>query len=191
MSNDQILHFAELQVPEACRECIVRDIMVVDGIEYDEAMKIFNNIAKSNREKIGFSAYPFYVGLSTSVVASYVSLPLVFELNTVKWFNQNYVTADLPEPKDLETFLEVGSWSWNWMEPVLGQISFVLLCMAFARAQFKTLGIKPYSKAILESRAETLAKEFPQYDPEIIKLYSMSQPFEWSLVNFARKIQGL
>merc|ERR1719291_346241 len=120
-----------------------------------------------------------------------VSFPLCFHFETVHWFNHHFVTADIPEPKDLETWLEVGSWSWNWMEPVLGHLSFFLLCLAFARAQFKTLGIKPYSKAILESRAETLAKEFPQYDPEIIKLYSMSQPFEWSLVNFAQKIQGL
>ena len=36
MTNDQILHFAELGIPEACRECIVRDIMAVDQVEYDE-----------------------------------------------------------------------------------------------------------------------------------------------------------
>lgn len=36
MTNDQVLHFAELGVMEACRECIVRDIMVVDQVEYDE-----------------------------------------------------------------------------------------------------------------------------------------------------------
>jgi len=36
MSNEQILHFAHLKVPEACRECVIRDIMMVDQIEYDE-----------------------------------------------------------------------------------------------------------------------------------------------------------
>ena len=35
-TNDQILHFAELGIPEACRECIIRDVMTVDQIEYDE-----------------------------------------------------------------------------------------------------------------------------------------------------------
>jgi hypothetical protein len=25
--------------------------------------------------------------------------------------------SDVPEAKDLETALEVGSWAWNWMEP--------------------------------------------------------------------------
>lgn len=36
MTNEQVLHFAELSVPEACRECVVRDIMSVDQVEYDE-----------------------------------------------------------------------------------------------------------------------------------------------------------
>lgn len=36
MTNEQVIHFGELGVPEACRECIVRDIMVVDCVEYDE-----------------------------------------------------------------------------------------------------------------------------------------------------------
>ena len=31
------------------------------------------------------------------------------------------MTTDIPEPRDLETWLEVGSWTWGWMEPPLGQ----------------------------------------------------------------------
>jgi hypothetical protein len=51
------------------------------------------------------------------------------------------VCADVPEAKDLETWLEVGGFAWNWMEPPLGTISFVLLCMQFARSQLQNLGI--------------------------------------------------
>lgn len=37
MTNEQVLQFSEIGlVPEACRECIVRDVMVVDQIDYDE-----------------------------------------------------------------------------------------------------------------------------------------------------------
>ena len=36
MSNEQVLHFAHMDVPEACRECVIRDVMVVDQIDYDE-----------------------------------------------------------------------------------------------------------------------------------------------------------
>ena len=39
MSNEQILHFAHMEVPEACRECIIRDVMMVDQVEYDEVRR--------------------------------------------------------------------------------------------------------------------------------------------------------
>ena len=57
-----------------------------------------------------------------------LSFPLVFHLDTCLWFNEWCVTADIAEDRDLETVLEVGKWSWQWMEPVLGQLSFALLC---------------------------------------------------------------
>lgn len=50
-------------------------------------------------------------------------------------FVQHMVTTEVPPDKDLETWLEVGSWSWGWMEPPLGQLSFFLLCMQLARHQ--------------------------------------------------------
>ncbi len=37
----------------------------------------------------------------------------VFDLNTALWFNEYFVTADVAEPADLETWLEVGSWTWG------------------------------------------------------------------------------
>ena len=39
--------------------------------------------------------------------AAFLSIPMIFEINTVIWFNENFVTSDVPEPKDLETPLEV------------------------------------------------------------------------------------
>lgn len=42
------------------------------------------------------------------------------------WFNEHFVTADVPEPKDLETWLEVGSFAWQWMEPLIGKYSLQL-----------------------------------------------------------------
>ena len=45
-----------------------------------------------------------------------------------RWFA---ITPHLLEPKDLETWLEVGAWTWNWME-VSGGLIFDCLneCMA-------------------------------------------------------------
>jgi len=83
---------------------------------------------------------------------------MIFHLETVDLFNNLYVTSDRPEPKDLETPLEVGSWAWNWMEPPLGQISFFLLCMQYARAQMENLGLKPYTKWYKDRRARILCE---------------------------------
>ena len=41
------------------------------------------------------------------------------------------------QEKDLETWLEVGAWTWNWMEPPLGTITFVLLCMQLSRSHMQ------------------------------------------------------
>jgi hypothetical protein len=172
MTNEQVLQFAEMEIPEACRECIVRDIMVVDQIEYDDAMKIFKKIAETNREGMQIYALPFYTGFGAAFTGGFLSIPLVFNLNTVNWFNDHFVTAEMPPPEDLMTILEVGSASWGWMEPILGQISFFLLCMQFARSQLQNLGIRPYYNWQRNKRAEYLVSQFPQYDAEFLRSYS-------------------
>lgn len=175
MTNDQVLHFAEMGIPEACRECVVRDIMDVDQVEYDEAMKTFQKVAATNREGMIAAAIPFYLGFGAAFSAAFVSVPMVFDLSTVTWFNEHYVTTDLPEPKDLETVLEVGAWSWNWMEPVLGHISFFLLCMQFSRSQLRNLGIRPYFNWQRARRANYLIRSYPQYDAEFLGNFSRSE----------------
>lgn len=44
------------------------------------------------------------------------------------------------------------------MEPPLGQISFFLLCMQYARSQLENLGAKPYTAAYKAKRARRLCK---------------------------------
>lgn len=184
MTNDQILQFSEMGIPEACRECIIRDVMAVDSIEYDEAMKVFKKIAKTNRKGMTRAALPFYTGFGMAFTGGIASIPLVFELNSVNWFNDNFVTAEMPPPEDLITYLEVGSASWGWMEPILGQISFFLLCMQFARSQLQNLGIRPYYNWQAERRANYLVSQFPQYDPDFLRNYSkidkLAEPHEMS-----------
>lgn len=184
MSNDQILHIAELGIPEACRECVIRDVMTVDNVEYDEAMKTFKEIAAKNREEMKIASLPFYLGCGGALTAGIVSLPMVFSLPVVDWFNAEFVTADMPPEKDLETWLEVGAASWGWMEPVLGWASFFLLCMQFARSQLSNLGIRPYFHLQQERRARILVRAYPQYDAEFLVMYSksdrLSAPHEMS-----------
>lgn len=172
MTNDQCVHFAELGIPEACRECVVRDVMMVDQVEYDEAMEVFKNIAETNREGMFLAALPFYLGVGVSVTGGYASIPLTFNLASVEWFNEKFVTSELPPMEDLETWLEVGAASWGWMEPVLGQVSFFLLCMTFARSQLQNLGIRPYYNWQRERRSNHLIQKYPQYDAQFLANYS-------------------
>mmetsp|Transcript_25578 Transcript_25578/g.30949 ORF Transcript_25578/g.30949 Transcript_25578/m.30949 type:complete len:188 (-) Transcript_25578:36-599(-) len=158
----------------ACREALIRNIMGVDEIEYDDAVKVLEEIAVVCREGMFIHHLPYHIGAAVAVGAGIISFPLIFDLQTVQWFNTNYVTADVPEPKDLETWLEVGSWSWAWNEPVMGQISFVLLTAQFTRAQLLNLGISPYGNFMKKRRAERLIKKFPQYDEDFLKSYSYS-----------------
>lgn len=158
--------------------------MWVDQIEYDEAMEVFKHIAETNRKGMPLAALPFYAGFGGAFTAGILSSPLVFELNTVTWFNDKFVTTEMPPPEDLETVLEVGSFSWGWMEPMLGQISFFLLCMQFARSQLQNLGIRPYYNWQRERRADYLVSQFPQYDAGFLRTYSridkLAEPHEMS-----------
>ena len=99
-----------------------------------------------------------------------------FDLPTATLFNQAFVTTDVPPAEDLETILEVGSWTWGWMEPVMGQVSFFLLCLQFSRAQIEKLGFRPYTEHIKTRRAKRLAQAFPQYDAGILMGFSKAVP---------------
>lgn len=172
MPNDVLLTMAVMGDQEAREERLIREIMAVENLSWEEAQPIFMKMVRSNRKSLWFATLPYKIGITTAVTAAFVSIPMIFHLDTVMWFNEFYVTSDVPEPKDLETPLEVGSWAWNWMEPPLGQISFFLLCMQFARSQLQNLGLKPYTEYFKNHRADRLVKEFPNYNQFIVRSFS-------------------
>jgi hypothetical protein len=133
MENETLILIAAMGDYEARTEVLKRHIMAVDDVEYDEACNKFQEIASANQGTVNINVYPYFVGIGFGMIGAIGSLPMVFNLNTALWFNEDYVTTDIPEPRDLETMLEVGSWTWNWMEPPLGTLSFALLCLQFAR----------------------------------------------------------
>lgn len=160
MSNDTIVVLARMGDQEAREERLIREIMLCDDVSWEEAQPRFNEMMTANRKGMWLATFPYKVGLVTSVTGAVLSIPMVFDYNTILWFNEHYVTTgrllrpsspdrstinfshffslslhipDIPEPADLETWLECGAWAWNWMEPPLGTISFVLLALQFAR----------------------------------------------------------
>lgn len=133
MENNTLLTLAALENHDARIEVLKRHIMSVDHCSHAEATKTFQKIAKKNREGMALAALPYQLGIAAGVMAAIGSIPLVFNLHTTLWFNEYFVTTEVPGSEDLETALEVGSWAWNWMEPPLGTLSFALLCLQFSR----------------------------------------------------------
>lgn len=165
----------------------------VDEVDYPTATEIFAAIEKKNNESASLLALPYKLAIFTATGAGFASFPLCFNLDIAKWFNTHYVTTDVPGVEDLETMLEVGAWTWNWMEPPLGQISFFLLCLQFSRAQIQNLGIQPYTERVKSMRASELSSAFPKYDKNIIKAFSESNGIDkqrWSNIRRYAILKG-
>ena len=179
LDNDVLLTLALSGDQKARQERLVGEIMAVDDVEWGAADEHLAYVKEYNRRPIlvKLASMPYKVGVFVSATAAIFSIPMVFDLNTAVWFNEYFVTTDIPPPEDLETWLEVGSWTWNWMEPVLGQISFMLLCLAYSRAQMVNIGWKPYTESIHTWRADRLTRKFPKYNRTIIRDFAKGDHF--------------
>jgi hypothetical protein len=112
---------------DAKEELLVRNVMAVDETDWDGGKEQVNKIKSDNLQFMGVASLPYKVGLVSFTTIGLASFPLCFHLPTVLWFNDNFVTFEMAGEGELDTWLEVGSWSWNWMEPPLGQASFFIL----------------------------------------------------------------
>jgi len=173
--NDVLCLMAVQGDHDARKERLIREIMAVDELSWDDAQPKIKEIANATHQGISLAVFPFRAVIWGSLIAGFVSFPLVFHLDTALWFNDKFVTAEVAAPEDLETWLEVGSWTWNWMEPPLGQISFFLLCLQLARDQSANIGKRSLSENLKIRRAITIADKFPQYDRKILEDFAESE----------------
>jgi len=174
MRHEQILQLCVEGSHQARREALVRNVMTVDNVEHDDAAKVVSKISEENRSHMYLEYLPYHTGIATAGIFGAVSFPMVFQKETVLWFNDKFVTAEVPESADLETILEVGSFSWSWMEPIIGQASFIFLVLQFVRSQAINLGLKPYGHKILGVRSKRMRKKYPQYEPIFLEWFSES-----------------
>ena len=107
MTNDVVITLAVLGDQGAREERLLREIMCVDGVEWAAAVKTMEEIGRFNKASLRMPTLPYKLGIFAALTAAICSVPLVFELNTVLWFNELFVTTDVPEDNDLETPLEV------------------------------------------------------------------------------------
>ena len=159
---------------DAIKERLVREVMRVDSIEWDDATTKVVEIEDTNQSGLGLIKLPYFVGITIGFASAWGCIPLVFDLSTAEAFNTAYVTTEHPQPEDVETWLEVGAWTWNWMEPLLGTISFQLLALQFMRNQMLNVGYKPFTGWLISSRSDRLANQYPQYGREMVKDFSIS-----------------
>ena len=71
---------------------------------------------------------------------------------------------------------DIGTWTWAWMEPMIGTASFSILCLQLVRSAMVNLAYRPIYAQVLSWRANALADAFPQYDRPIVKDFGRSQP---------------
>lgn len=159
----------------AARERMRREIMTVDGVDHSKAIEMLLQINEKNSENMTLYKLPYTFGIVVARIAGVLSLPLVFYLPVAMKFNELVVHEALPEEGSVETMLEVGSWTWAWMEPPLGTISFFLLCMGFARELQVESGSHPsLSDQFKRHLADRLEAAYPQYASDKIRDYAIA-----------------
>lgn len=157
---------------QAIRERLVREVMFVDNVHWNVASHKVDEMSDANQSGLGIIKLPYLVGIFAGFTSAWGVLPFVFDLSIAEWFNEKYVTTEHPPPEDVETWLEVGTWTWNWMEPVLGTLSFTLLALQFFRGQMVNIGWKPYTGWVVSSRADNLASLYPQYNRHVVRAFA-------------------
>lgn len=176
MENDTLLVIAENGSHTARCEVLKRHIMAVDEVEYDVAEKKLEEITETSKKSLFLYTLPYRIGYICAIVAGIGAVPMVFEINTAMAFNKDFVTMDIPVKSDLDTVLETGAWTWNWMEPLTGTLSFSLLAFQYARQQFLNLGIKPFTQRVIHRRSNYLIKVYPQYSDRLLTNFVETYP---------------
>lgn len=180
LSNNDVFALAVHGKHGAARERLVRECMRVDNCSWVKARATVREMNVENDRYGGAATLPFKAGLAIGVVGGLGSIPLIFHKESVVYFATNVVKLDpsIDIPLDeMNSWLQVGSFSWSYMEPFVGTVSFLLLAAQFIRANMVRLEYHPYSSKINNMRAERLCRLYPKYDTSIVSEFARTD--EW------------
>ena len=62
----------------------------------------------------------------------------------------------------------MGAWAWNWMEPPLGTISFLILCFQLATESTRSRLGDPLGQWLGARREQQILDLFPKYSPLVV-----------------------
>lgn len=163
----------------AHKERLLREIMQVDSVTWEEAHVKLSDIDVANEQYYWFQTMLYRIGIMSAVSSAAGAIALVFYPPVAEYYGVNVAGESLPDGvEDISemTVNQVGSWTWGWMEPMIGVASFVLLCAQSGRAQMWKLNMRPYTEWMLRNRANRLAKLYPHYETGIVRDWAKHIP---------------
>jgi len=162
----------------AFKERMLREIMREDNVCYGEAYKVLGQMNEVNERLMRLHKLPYVAGITGTLAVGLCAVPCVFHKETAIWFCTEFVKEEIPtDPDVLETWFKVGTWTWTWMEPLIGTASFVLLALQLTRSHMQKIDLKPFGNYIDSRRADYLTRKFPRYEREIVRDYAKSDPW--------------
>jgi len=194
LPHQALAELAMLENHCARRERLLREVMCVDGVSWDQAHEVLNRLDRYNERYYWFETMPYRVGITAAFLGGVGSIFLVFWAPVAEWYGVNIAGEALPEGVGEigeMTTNQVGTWTWSWMEPMIGTASFVLLCAQLIRAQGTKMNMQPYSRQLMEWRANRLAKAFPRYDESMLRAWASHMPeCKWTFFpTYERKLR--
>mmetsp|Transcript_18642 Transcript_18642/g.51118 ORF Transcript_18642/g.51118 Transcript_18642/m.51118 type:complete len:361 (+) Transcript_18642:63-1145(+) len=163
----------------AQKERLIREIMRVDGVSWEDAHNKLIEMDLDNEKYYWFDTLPYRVGIVAAVLGGTLGTLLVFWKPLAEIYGTCVAGEELPEGvEDISSMTtnQVGTWTWAWMEPMIGVASFVILCSQFARGQMWKLNMRPYTEDMLRRRANRLAGMHPHYDREVVRAWAKHLP---------------
>lgn len=186
LSNETLATTAIAGDAFAQRERLIREIMYVDDCTWDAAHDQLIKMDLFNEEHYWLHTMPYRCGIAVATLACVSSICLVFWKPVAQRYGERIAGEELPEGvADISTMTtnQVGSWTWTWMEPMIGTASFVLLCLQFARAQSVKLNMHPYTESMLRWRASRVATQYPSYDASMVRVWAKQMPrVDWKFM---------
>jgi len=181
LSNEALaIASRDVKAHDLHQERLIRDIMAVDGVEYVAASEKMKEIFAANRKGMFLRCLPVEAGCFLFAGLALGAFPLVFHFETSQMFADFVQTSydQVPEAGRWRDhgLANTGTWSWAWMEPIIGTCSFSILCLQLLRGQMKKLALNPYTNYLRSRRANRLASWYPQYTRTIVKDFGRSQP---------------
>lgn len=182
LDNDILLVLSrDSEAHDVHQERLIRDIMAVDNIPYDDAEDVMKAMFKYNQLNHMWML-PYDFTLISTGAAAVVCVPLVFDFEAAKAF-ADLVSASSEEVPAVHSAANVGSWTWTWMEPMIGTASFSILCLQLFKGVMQKLALRPYHDSLQSKRANRLSKAYPTYTKSIVKDFGRSQPLRGNKFN--------